>query len=361
MNKEKFRYLTITSVISNSIRYIGGIVFLLFNQGLEGILYAFIASYLFIVIFDIITIFKIYKVDLKKPSISFNEILKECVPLYSNNIITYLQGTLERYLILFFSNPSMLGIYSVANFAKTPISLFSAPFQKISLIDFSKGKEKSELFSKSILVSRFVFFSSIPIGFLLASLSRPIIILVGGETYVDAIVPFMLLSLVFGYTTWYESIGNSLAISMGHGRKILYSNVLAIISGFLFAIYLIPEFEVIGAAIVRTIILSTSFLLLLYFIKGNNSLIDWRFMLKCSIASLIPGVLLFLIDYFFQIDFLIIILIPLFVFLYLILSRFITILSEQDLELILNSSPKLIVPIIQFLGRITIRKSNEKL
>lgn len=354
----RFRAFGIAAITGATIRYGLGALLLVSGVGLEGIIYAIIVGDAFILIAEVIWVVRAVGRRSRRPSDEYGirEMIRTSSPIYANNIINYFQSTMERFAILFVSNPAVLGVYSVALVSMTPVRMIASSFRRVALVDFSVLGDAA--YDKSRQVSKYLFVTSIPVGFVIAALARPLLAILAGLEYQDAILPFIVLSITASITVWYEALGLSLVQAVGLSRKILYSNVIAIGVGLVLTLSLVPFLGVIAAALARTIMQIMAFALLMAFAhKPGKEMIDKRALVLASVASAAASFLVYILDFLYPVDYLFPMYLGIGILAYLLMIRVTSILNGEDLKVISTNSPKALLPVVHLLGKIATKDS----
>lgn len=355
----KFRVFGITSILGIVIRYGLGAVMLIAGLGLNGILLSVIVGDMFTVFVQIVLIFSVLGVHGHRTSEEYSlmNITKSSSPLYANSIINFFQNQIERLVILFASNLSILGIYSVGVVSITPVKMIASSLRRVALVDFATLDEA--VYNRSKRVSKFLFLSAVPVGFLTAALARPLIDILSGPDYHQAIIPFVIIAITGSITVWYEALGMSLAQAVGKSSRVLYSSLISIGAGMTVSLFLIPLIDVIGAALGRAVLLVLAFALLLVFArKSGKEILDKKVLMGTIFAASVAAIPVFILDHLFPVNYLLPIYLVLGIIVYLLMLRMILLVNRHDLEVIKMNSPKALSPIINMIGRIAIKSDN---
>ena len=154
-------------------------------------------------------------------------------------IIQYFAGQFDTILIGKLLGIEVLGIYNVAkSLVSKPAAVINPVITKVTFPLMSVvNNDISKLKSIFLKVINYLSFVNIPVYFLLAVLAKPIVLLMFGSKWIEAVPIIQILSVVFIL----RSIGNpagSLLLSRGKANIAFYWNLLTFI--------LFPIFIIIG-------------------------------------------------------------------------------------------------------------------
>ena len=223
------------------------------------------------------------------------KIIKFAFPIIINSIflvITMNLGLLMTKSILI--NNKLVGYYNASvTLTRAPYFLISGVIGSIMLPAVSSSIKKQHLEKTKNLINRWIKFSLIivlPITFLSSFTSSTLINLFYSEQYSPSARPFSILiygMMFFGIFTILS------AILKGAGKPYIPMIIISIslILNFILNIYLIPEYQLIGAAISTSISGLLAIILISYLIfKEFGVLISIRSFLKIISASLLISI-----------------------------------------------------------------------
>lgn len=351
------RSVAINLVITATIRNGAGILFLLFGLGLNGLVYAVIIGDTIVVVAHLISLKKYFYIKAGVESMTYDNSIRKMIaaasPIHLSKIIGFFRSSIDKFLILLLSDPSVLGMFSVASTVMRPMGMIALSVHRITLPDLSTYKI-DDLYKRSKLVSRYLFMATIPLGIMVSALARPMVSVLAGPQYEQAIFPFMIIGVTFSVTVWIDALGISTAQVAGKSRKILYANLIGLVIGIALSFILIPQLSVLGAAMARGAVQIASFLALLIFIRRDA--IDMGFLLVALLAAGIGGSLIFIIDNYLRIDWLI----PFYLIvggvIYLLVLRIMKVIKSPDIQTIKTNTPKKMAPLVNVFEKIVVSK-----
>lgn len=185
-------------------------------------------------------------------------------PIFLSSLIGYGASYVDRFIVSYLLNLSLLGIYNFALLISSAVSFIGGPFALIMLPKLSetygleRGEDYGNYVAKGIELLAAIY---VPIAMLVASLSSSILLFLSGVEYLPASVPVMIVLL----SNSVFISGGILAVSLQGIRKtkiFLLTSSLALLSNFVLSIILIPKFQLIGAAIGYSSISAISFVIL---------------------------------------------------------------------------------------------------
>lgn len=227
------------------------IVFLLYlKMGVKGYLYAYILADVVAIVFLFIKL-KLYNhIDLcSKTDISLlKKMLSYSIPLLPNSMCWWINNFLDRYMLLFFVNVSVIGIYSAANKIPAILITFSTIFinaWQISSVD-EFGTEKNRVFFSEVYKKYSTFIICITaVGIILAKTISKILL---DAKFAGADKVAQILMLAFVFQTMSTFLGTVYTASKK--TKVLFLSTLSGAAvNSLFNLLLIPKCGCIGAAI----------------------------------------------------------------------------------------------------------------
>ena len=242
--------------------------------GLEGVVWGLIVLNLFLVLVPVPTFLKKLQFGESYPSKS---VLTFSSPLFGASLLSFLSGYADLFLVMYYLLPSDVGVYNVAVTASSSlIMILVGSIQAVLLPAFSKAfghggvRVVEKVFTKA---SRYTALVYVPSAIGLTVLSWPVVWLLAGKVYTDAVMPMMVLSVTsLGY-------GLSTPIMAGlqaSGRTALVFRVtaLALIGEVVACLVAIPFLGVVGASVGRGIFYAVT---LLYGVYEANRFLTLRF------------------------------------------------------------------------------------
>lgn len=349
---QRFKELSVSSIISNSIRTTATISFLLLGFGITGIILGWIiADFLYLCLSLLFCRDLIRKMH---GSFPLSTLLKYSTPIYGSNILSYLQSTIDRYIVLGLVGAQVLGIYSPATTAvlyisSLPGSLASAIFPRASGL-FGKGDMRGIMRTTNV-ASRYSAIIYSPMAFGLVATALPTIDLFAGSRYIEGAPALaimaaasVVLSLHHVVSTYIASIGRTFAFFVSQATAILACSFVSIL--------FIPQFGAIGAAVGRSALILVNFLTMLIYVKSEiHDLIDWRSFFTSLVTSSIMSLFVSIFVWEFYSKYLLPVYILVGFIVYLIILKALKIMNNSDLELLIAFVPQHLKGIAYRFGR----------
>ena len=288
---KQFKHYSIINVTSSFFRVVLIFTFVLFYKlNIEILLIIEILATLQPMIHQIIVIpFRNYISQIPAWT-TLKWVIKFSIPLYINNLVVFVNGRANVFIIAAFLNPLAIANYDVAT--KIPMALkkiyqsfIIVYFPNLSNL-FSSGDKKNamSLINKSINIFSIIISSSVIISFLF---SREITVLLYSDTYLEAAFAFGLLMFNFFLRGISDLIGY---IFVPAGRQSVpatvnfYASIISIGSSFVF----IPLFGFIGAA--YALIIMNLFSIIMFYFYAS------KYEIKPSLKGLLQPLLVMGID-----------------------------------------------------------------
>ncbi len=203
-----------------------------------------------------------------------SQIIKYSIPVFLSSLIGYGAVYVDRFIVSYLLNLSLLGIYNFALLISSAVSFIVAPFSTILLPKLSEIYGRGDKESMKYNISRgieMMITVYVPIALLVASLSPYILLFLSNREYLSASFPIMIV-LVTG--SLFIS-GNILGVALQSVRKtriFIISSLIALLSNLIISFLLVPRMQMIGAAIGYSSVNITSFFVLLYYAKKYDVL-----------------------------------------------------------------------------------------
>ena len=349
---QRFKELSITSIISNLIKTFATISFLFLGFGILGIISGWILADLLYLCLSLFFCREI--IQGMGGSFSLSTLLKYSAPIYGSNILSYIQSTIDRYIVLGLVGAHVLGVYSPATTAvlyisSLPGSLASAIFPRASGL-FGKGDMRG-IIRTTNLTSRYSTIIYSPMAFGLAATALPTIDLFAGSRYVEGAPALAIMAAVSVLLSLHHIVYTYIA-SVGKTFVFLVSQTVAITACSLISIFLVPQFGATGAAVGRSALVFVNFLtLLLYTNSVISELIDWRTFFFSLVTSSIMSAFVFIFVLVYYSKYLL----PAYILVgcvaYLIMLKLLKIINNADLELLVALAPQRLRGAVYNFGR----------
>lgn len=219
--------------------------------------------------FAIFTIRRIDRLSITEEKVAIEPILKYAFPIFLASLVGIGASYVDRFVVSYFLNLSLLGVYNFALLISSAINFLVYPFATILLPKLSemygsgKKNEMKDYISRGIELISMIY---VPAALLIAALSSDVLLFLASDEYLAASIPVTIV-LFFSsiFITW-----NILSVSLQSIRKtkiFLLISSSALVSNFIISILLIPRFQMIGASIGYSSISGVSFFITYYYAK----------------------------------------------------------------------------------------------
>ena len=201
--------------------------------------------------------------------IKVSPVFSYALPIFLASLIGYGASYVDRFVVSYLLNLSLLGVYNFALLISSAIGFIVVPFATILLPKMSEmyGLNKKEEIRKYVAKGiELISTIYVPIAMLVAALSPSLLLFLSSSTYLPASVP---VSIVLMVSSLFVS-GNILSVSLQGIRKtriFLITSSLALMSNFIISILLIPRYQMIGASIGYSSITVVSFFILYHYAR----------------------------------------------------------------------------------------------
>ena len=204
---------------------------------------------------------------------TFKDIIKFSYPLYLNDILSFMLGRANIFVIGLYLNPVSVAHYDVAT--KAPMALkkvyksfFIVYFPNLTkLFSIKDNSSAMQLINRALVVTSTLITFLVLISFLF---SRELVILLFSERYLAAMLAFALLMLNFLIRTISDLMGYSI-VSYGRSTVPVKINILSSILSVGGAFVLIPLYGFMGA-VYSSIIMNVVSLTLFYIALANSGI-----------------------------------------------------------------------------------------
>lgn len=192
-----------------------------------------------------INLFQKTKLELKKH-------LKPIFVLFAMAVTISIYTALDTSMLGFISDDRQVGLYSAATkINKIVLSLVTAIGAVLlpRLSYYAKNEDKTEFYKLAYKGFEILFMLAIPCTIGLCIISKPVMILLSGEKFIDAIPVMRIMNpiiLIIGLSNF---IGIQIFMPLGKENWTLYSVIGGAITNFTLNMILIPKFGAMGAGV----------------------------------------------------------------------------------------------------------------
>lgn len=173
-----------------------------------------------------------------------------------NNGLSQILYIADIFLIgVIVSNQSILATYKTATlipfaltFIPSSIMIFIYPY-------FAKNAENKQwILNKYLIMMKFLFVLNLLISIFLVLFSKYIISFIFGNQYLDAVYPFIILSIGYFFAATFRIPSGNIINSLGKIKYNLYSTIISGVLNIILDVVFITKFGSIGAAYATVLI-----------------------------------------------------------------------------------------------------------
>lgn len=205
-----------------------------------------------------------------KPAFDFKHLISFSSPLILVGILGTALAWTDTIFIGIFKSSADVGVYNVAYVIASALMIFWMSFGDIFypiISELYAKKAKDSIRKNFEIVSRWIFIIAFPIFIIVLVFSSPIISLIFGQDYNQAVLPLSILIIGYFFITIFGLAEQGLRTF----KKTKFLGILTLIIFLMnvaLNILLIPIYGIIGAAIATTFSILTMSLVRLFYFKG---------------------------------------------------------------------------------------------
>ncbi|MGQ9759086.1 MAG: oligosaccharide flippase family protein [Candidatus Methanomethylicaceae archaeon] len=349
---QMFKEMCIVSVLSNSLKTLMTISLLLFGFEIAGIILGWtVADFLYL---SLSLYFLRGIIRGVGGSFSLSSMFRYSAPIYGSTILSYIQSTIDRYIVLGLAGAQVLGLYSPATTAVLYVSyvsgsVASAIFPKASEL-FGKG-DMSGIMKTTRMASRYSALIYSPLALGLAATSLPTIDMFAGSRYIGG-APALAIIAVASTILPLHNILYTYFASIGETVVFFISQAIAIVACALLAVLLVPVFGATGAGISRATLTLVYFIIMILYAKGEvRSLFDLRAFSVSALLSSIMALLVYLCVWISYSKYLLPVYILVGMILYILMLKAFKVIDTNDVNLLIAFVPSRLRGVASRFGR----------
>ena len=227
------------------------------------------------------------------------EILRYSLPLTPNSVIRWVTDSSDRYMVTYFMGLSAAGIYSASYGIGNLINFIIIPIQFILFPELSRLYNQGKHTEAAVYINRslkYFLYAAIPATFGLSFLSTALLVTITTPEFASGSnsIPFIAVS---GLLAGVFQILINITHLVKRTKFNLFIQIFAASLNVVLNIMLIPSFGIVGAAIATF----ASYLLMVIIcaqvsFKYLRPDIDWVFISKCVLSSIIMCSFLFFLN-----------------------------------------------------------------
>lgn len=295
---EEFKYITIRSFF---VQLLSLVYLFVFVHTKDDIVHYAVFGILTTVGSNILNFFFIGKyIDVKyHPKLEIKKHLKAIMIFFGMTVVTSVYTMLDTTMLGFLSNDIQVGFYTASTkLSHMILSMLTAITGVLlpRLTSYAQNNDSEnfqELVNKS---SNIIILLSIPMTTGLILLAKPLIILLTGESYIDAIPAMITISPIVIVITFGSLIGVQILPAINKEKKVFYSYIAGAVTNISLNAIFIPKLGALGAAIGTVAAESIVCLIQIFF--ARKFILNKLFfitLLESFIASILMGIGIFAI------------------------------------------------------------------
>lgn len=180
----------------------------------------------------------------------YRELIGFSAPLMLSGVMQRVLRDLDTFVLGYFGNTAAVGIYNgIYPLAMIPIFVltsFSYVFLPV-ISELHADNRIGDMTNLYQLVTKWVFFGTLPLLVPLAVFPRTVIGITFGKEYISGAVALSILAIGYAFSSLLGPNSEALT-SVGSSRVILYVNFAAAVVNFVANVLLIPRYGLVGAA-----------------------------------------------------------------------------------------------------------------
>lgn len=280
--RQKFRALTLISVLTFAFARVGFVLALLLGAGLYGLSLAWLITS---ILTSFVVVIPVLRMAGRGESFHLSQLLSYSIPLVASVYIAYLSQWLDSVLLPYAGSMSLLAMANIAmslvNISLVLLnSISTVLFTHLVEIDATQGRET--LVNAGYNLSRLLFYCFVPFGFFIGSVSNLLIFLYAGEAFSQASImlkllsPFMTAGTVI-FIIWYNEV-----IAIGKTRLLLLNTIVSLTSYIIIGFLFVHVLGVVGYILTRVL---NSIIVFPYIWSKTKKVLTIRFDFRALIIS----------------------------------------------------------------------------
>lgn len=294
---EEFSYITIRSIIFQFLSLI--LLFVFVHKPEDYLIYAAIGV-ISSVGSNICNFVHARKYINLKQNISINlrQHIKPIFTFFAMSIAISIYTALDTTMLGFISGDEQVGFYSAATrINKIVLSVITAAssvlLPRLSFYIAQHDDESFHVLSEKAL--KLIILLSLPCAVGLSLIARPVILLLSGSNYIDAIPVMQMMNPIIIAISLSGLIGIQILMPLGKEKITLFSVIIGAIINFTLNMFLIPKKGSLGAAIAT--VCAESFVTIFQLLFANHYF-DWKKIMPHFLQCVISCLLMAFVIYF---------------------------------------------------------------
>jgi len=255
---QRFGQMAAIGIVNSILRFGVAILTLLLGLGLIGVLLGWVLGDLMATILSAVLTFQVFRCRGVHP---FGLLFRYSAPLYVSNLLTYLVGSVDQYLILLLAGQTVLGVYSLAVKAFGVLGLVSGAIGSVlfpKLSEMRSGLGDQALKEVARVSSRYVFLVYVPLALGLAATAYPTMTFFVGDRFSEGAVALAILASASALACG-SVIINNVFLATGETSIFYVVGLLSLVTDVGLSFLLIGPLGSTGAAVARAFVIIVSF------------------------------------------------------------------------------------------------------
>jgi O-antigen/teichoic acid export membrane protein len=351
---QEYKVVSFSGIASSAVRSFGSIAALLLGGGVNGVVLTWILGDMTNVALLSGSSIAFFRGVATRPT-PLTPLFRYSLPLYLSALVGYLQGNLDRYILVGIAGVVSLGVYSPAVAASGVItgmlgSISNALLPHVSGVYEAKGG--GPMVSTLRGASRFVLLAYVPIAVGVATLAYPIISLFVGSRYIAG-APVLALLAASSVLQALVLPSTIVVYVVGRTRINLEASVMAVVTSMALSLLLVAPLGSLGAALARVGLLLVNSAFFAYAVSRLVPLpYESRAMRNSLAGSAVMALVLFALQAVDGGRYLLPIYILIGFLVYALMLRLLRAVDPEDLEMVKHVLPDSFGPLVTCAGRL---------
>ena len=296
LGMQRFKISAFISILTWISYYFLPIILTIINKSIELIILGWSIG-----IFEGLALELIIVINFFKNNMAFKFILptkielKYTIPLFFSSLVGFGAVYVDRFIVAGLMNLAYLALYNFSLLFVSSLSFIAIPLNNILLTKFSEllgDNDRNRLKHYVSISMKFLSFIYVPLALILASLIKPLLLLLAGREYLTGTIPAQIIIISSALFISLNVLVQALS-SIRLTRVFIISSSSSLVGNLTISILLIPKIGIIGAALGYSSVYALTFFILLYFvIKEDIYSFDYLANLKIWVSGLLPFVLI---------------------------------------------------------------------
>lgn len=230
-----------------------------------------------------------------------NFIISYAFPIFISSLLGYGAVYIDRFIVADIMTLHYLALYNFALLIVSSISFIAIPFNNILLTRFSElyaENDRHELSRNIRMAVKLLSAIYVPIAVILASLCRPIIIILAGSNYAGGTLAAQIVIMSSAVFISLNVFTQSIA-SIRLTKIFIISGLASLSSNLILSVVLIPQLGITGAALGFSSVYAMTFSILVFYLMREKLLsTDLYGLSKIWVSSMTSFLVVYVIQNF---------------------------------------------------------------